>query len=193
MADACVCVIPDAAYGGYARAGQPRALPLRGVMATVLEPTPGDPHGRAMVERLVAEGASLAAIDAACGDVPDLRRLGRHLWARRQVTSGVRPAALAETLTVGRRTVKTWLTPLDDCACGAIKRVDAPRCQACKGRWVRDANALVTAREEFRRQYGRDPRPTDWRSDQNAKVPGVWPSRRTVLRHFDDWSSFLAA
>ena len=62
-------------------------------------------------------------------------------------------------LTVGRRTVKTWLTPLDDCACGAIKRVDAPRCQACKGRWVRDANALVTAREEFRRQYGRDPPP----------------------------------
>jgi hypothetical protein len=159
-------------------------------MATVLEPTAGDRDDRAAVERLVAEGASLAVIDDACGDVPDLRRLGRHLWARRQVAYGVTLAALADTLNVGRRTVKTWLTPLDDCACGAIKRAESTRCQACKGRWTRDA--LLTARDDFRREHRRDPRPIDWRSDQNAKVPGTWPSRWSVLRRFDDWSSFLA-
>ncbi len=160
-------------------------------MATVLELTPGVAQSRAGVERLVAAGASLAAVDAACGDVPDLRRLGRHLWARRQIANGITLTALADTLNVGRRTVKTWLTPLDDCACGAIKRAESPRCQDCKGRWTQDA--LLTARDDFRREHSRDPRPIDWRSDQNAKVPGTWPSRWSVLRRFDDWSSFLAA
>ena len=141
---------------------------------------------------LLADGAGLADIDRACEHDPRLLRLGRHLWVCAQLDAGASLPALTIATGLSRDTLRTWRAPVEPCRCGDLKRAASRTCSACtpqRARWTEQA--LLSERDRFRAQMGRDPATVDWRRPRKRELGGPWPSHATVLRRFATWENFL--